>query len=74
MVCSYFVFPRPDCWVFGWISTTDKGREVFFILQVFQKLLVLKMLDQGAFSGDPKGKSKLISRGEKRRKELETKL
>jgi hypothetical protein len=31
------------------------------------------MLDQGAFSGDPKGKSEIISRSEKRRQELEAK-
>jgi hypothetical protein len=29
------------------------------------------MLDQGTFSGDPKGKSELISRGEKQQRELE---
>jgi hypothetical protein len=40
-------------------------------LQVFQQLLVLEMLDEGASSGDPKGKSELISRGEKQRRELE---
>jgi hypothetical protein len=32
------------------------------------------MSDQGAFSGDPKGKSELISRGEKRQRELEAKV
>jgi hypothetical protein len=37
------------------------------------RLLVLKISDQGAFLGDPKGKSELISRGEKRRRELEAK-
>jgi hypothetical protein len=57
---------------FGWESTTD-GRGGFFILQIFYKLLISKMSDQGAFSRDPKGKSKLISRGEKRRRELEAK-
>jgi hypothetical protein len=31
------------------------------------------MSDQRAFLGDPKGKSELISRGEKRQKELEAK-
>jgi hypothetical protein len=31
------------------------------------------MSDQGDFWGDPKGKSKLISRGEKRRRELQVK-
>jgi hypothetical protein len=71
-MCSYFVFPRPNHWVFGWESTTDGGGD-FFVLQVFQKLLVLKISDQGAFLGDPKGKSELISRGEKRRRELEAK-
>jgi hypothetical protein len=71
-VCSYFVFPRPDCWVFGWESTID-GRGGFFVLQVFQKLLVLKMSDQGDFWEDLKGKSELISRGEKRRMKLQAK-
>jgi hypothetical protein len=42
-------------------------------LQVFHKLLVLKMSDQEAFSGDPKGKSEIISRGEKQQRELEAK-
>jgi hypothetical protein len=33
--------------------------------------LVLKMLDKGTSSGDPKGKSEYLSRGEKRQRELE---
>jgi hypothetical protein len=45
----------------------------FFVLQVFDKLLVFKMSDQGAFSGEPKDKSEIISRGEKRQRELEAK-
>jgi hypothetical protein len=72
MVCSHFVFPRPDRWVFGWESTTVGGGGIF-ILQVFHKLLVSKMSDGGAFSGDPKGKLELISRDEKQRRELEAK-
>jgi hypothetical protein len=36
-------------------------------------LLISKMSDQGAFSGDPKDKVELISRGKKRRRELEAK-
>jgi hypothetical protein len=71
-VCLHFVFPRLDRWVFCWESTIDKGGG-FFVLQVFQKLLVLKVSDQGDFWGDPKGKSELISRGEKQRRELEAK-
>jgi hypothetical protein len=43
----------------------------FFILQILQHSLVLKMSDEGASLGDPKGKSKYGSRGEKRRRELE---
>jgi hypothetical protein len=54
-------------------SPLQAGRGGFFVLQVFQKLLVLKMSDQGDFWGDPKDKLELISRGEKRRRELEAK-
>jgi hypothetical protein len=67
-VCLYFVFSRPDRWVFGWESTTD-GEGSFVVLQDFQKLLGLKMSNQGNIWGDPKGKS--ISRGEKQRTEVE---
>jgi hypothetical protein len=48
-----------------------EGKGGFFILQVFQQLLVLKISDEGASSGDPKGKYEYLSRGEKRRRELE---
>jgi hypothetical protein len=40
-------------------------------LQVFQQLLVSKMSDEGASSRDPKDKSELILRDEKRQRELE---
>jgi hypothetical protein len=60
----HFVFPQPDHWVVGWESTTD-GEVGFFILQVFQHLLVLKISDEGASLGDSKGKSEYHSRGKK---------
>jgi hypothetical protein len=49
------------------------GNEVFFILQVFQRLLVSKMSDEGASSGDPKDRSEYQSRGEKHQRESEAK-
>jgi hypothetical protein len=54
-------------------SLLQTRRGGFFVLQVFQKLLVLEMSDQGDFLGDPKDKSKLISRGEKQKMELQAK-
>jgi hypothetical protein len=47
------------------------GGEVFFVLQVFTEVVGLKISDQGDFWGDPKDKSESISRGEKRRMEVE---
>jgi hypothetical protein len=71
-VCSHFVFLLLDCWVFGWESTTNgEGGGGLFVLKVFDKLLVSKMSNEGTFSGDPKGKLELISRLEKRQRELE---
>jgi hypothetical protein len=49
-----------------------RGRR-FFCFASFSKVVGLKMSDQGDFWGDPKGKSELISRDEKRRRELEAK-
>jgi hypothetical protein len=43
-----------------------RGRR-FFCFASFSKVVGLKMSDQGDFWGDPKGKSELISRDEKRR-------
>jgi hypothetical protein len=43
----------------------------FFCFAGFSEVVGLKMLDQGDFWGDPKGK--LISRGKKRRMELQAK-
>jgi hypothetical protein len=40
-VCSHFVLLQPDRWFFGWESTKG-GKGDFFILQVFQQLLVSK--------------------------------
>jgi hypothetical protein len=68
-VCLYFVFPQPHRWVVGWESSTDGGGG-FFILQVLHYSLVLKISNEGASSGDPKGKSKHGSRSEKRWREL----
>ena len=65
-MCSYFVFSRPDRWVFGWESTTDGGEEGF-CFSGFLEVVGLRMSGKGDFRRDPKGKS--ISRGEKRRKE-----
>jgi hypothetical protein len=45
----------------------------FFCFAGFSEVVGLKMSDQGDFCGDPKGKSESISRGEKRRRELEAK-
>jgi hypothetical protein len=67
-VCLYFVFSRPDCWVFGWESTIDRGGRFCYFAE-FSEVVGLKMSDQGDIWGDPKGKS--ISRGEKRRMEAE---
>jgi hypothetical protein len=55
------------------LQTGGGGVGGFLILQVFYKLLVSKMSDEGAFLEDPKGKLELISRGEKQRRELEAK-
>jgi hypothetical protein len=41
-------------------SPLQTGEGGFFVLQVFHKLLVLKMSDQGVFLGDPKGKLEII--------------
>jgi hypothetical protein len=41
----------------------------FFCFAGFSEVVGFKMSDQGDFWGDPKGKSELISRGEKRRRE-----
>jgi hypothetical protein len=62
-------FPTGSLGFWLGVSTDVGGR--FFILHVFQQLLVSKMSNDGASSGDPKGKSELISRDEKRRRELE---
>jgi hypothetical protein len=45
----------------------------FFCFAGFSKVVGLKMSDQGDFWGDPKGKSESISKGEKRRMEVEAK-
>jgi hypothetical protein len=67
-VYLYFIFSRPDRWVFGWESTTDGGGR-FCCFAGFSEAVCLKMLDQGDIWGDLKGK--LISRDEKRRMEVE---
>jgi hypothetical protein len=45
----------------------------FFCFASFSEVVGLKISDQGDFWGDPKGKSELISRGEKRRMEIQAK-
>jgi hypothetical protein len=50
-----------------------QSEEEVFCFADFSKVVGLKMSNQGDFLGDPKAKSELISRGEKRRRELEAK-
>jgi hypothetical protein len=47
------------------------GGEGFFMFHVIQHSLSLKMSDERASLRDPKGKSPLVSRGEKHQRELE---
>jgi hypothetical protein len=59
-------------WIVG-LSTTNGGEGGFFILQVFQHWLVLKMLNEGVSLRDLKGKIGYQSRGEKHQRELKAK-
>ena len=56
-----------------WWNPLQTGKEVFFILQVFQYLSVLKISNEGASSRDPKDRSEYQSRGEKHQRDLEDK-
>jgi hypothetical protein len=59
-----FFLDRITGFLVGSPLQTGGGRG-FFVLQVFSEVVGFKDVGLRAFSGDPKGKSELISRGEK---------